>query len=120
MIVKNRFTGDEIGEFEIGPGADLRWADLRDADLRDANLRGANLRWVIGDGQIIKTIIASHYHVTWNNNIGVMAIGCEQHQIIEWQSFDDGRISIMASDALDWWGEWKQILIGLIEMLGGG
>jgi hypothetical protein len=43
MIVKNRFTDEVIGEFEIGSGADLRGANLRGADLRGADLRGANL-----------------------------------------------------------------------------
>ena len=50
MIVKNRFTGAEIGEFEIGPKANLSEAnlseaDLSEADLRGADLSGADLRW---------------------------------------------------------------------------
>jgi len=43
-MIFNRWTGEEIGELEIGPGADLSDANLRDADLRGANLRDADLR----------------------------------------------------------------------------
>jgi len=44
MLVKNRFTGEELGLFEIKRGADLSGADLRGADLRGADLSGADLR----------------------------------------------------------------------------
>lgn len=40
MLVKNRWTGKEIGEFDISSRADLSGADLSDADLRGADLRG--------------------------------------------------------------------------------
>ena len=48
MIVKNRFTNKELGEFDIKPGADLNGADLSgaylsSADLSVADLIGANL-----------------------------------------------------------------------------
>ena len=46
MIIKNRFTGNQIMEVEGDTlhGADLHGADLRGADLYGADLRGANLR----------------------------------------------------------------------------
>lgn len=48
MIVKNRYNYENIGEFDISSGADLREANLRGAnlsksDLRSASLSGANL-----------------------------------------------------------------------------
>lgn len=43
MIVKNRFTNDAIGEFDISSGANLSRADLSVANLSGANLNGANL-----------------------------------------------------------------------------
>jgi hypothetical protein len=43
MEVKNRFTGEIIGEFDISNEADLRGANLRGANLSGANLRGADL-----------------------------------------------------------------------------
>ena len=43
MLVKNRFTGNDIGEFNISSGADLSGANLRDADLSGANLIRADL-----------------------------------------------------------------------------
>ena len=50
MQVTNRFTGKELGEFDISPranliGANLREANLSSADLREANLRDADLSW---------------------------------------------------------------------------
>ena len=47
MEIKNRFTGVVIGEFEIGPRANLAGADFAGADLYDANLSRANLAGAI-------------------------------------------------------------------------
>lgn len=43
MIVKNRFTGVVISEFDIFPQASLRRANLEKVYLYGANLYGANL-----------------------------------------------------------------------------
>ena len=71
-------------------GADLRKADLRGADVRGANLRGAaivvrGLRWDI--------------YIT----NGHIRIGCQAHELYEWENFADDAISHMAVGALEFW-----------------
>ena len=107
-------------------GADLRWANLQKADLRKANLRGADLegadlegadfRFSRGNNRQIKTLQMGVYRITYTSD--VMAIGCEQHSIDEWMSFDDCTISQMDSDALKFWGKWKPILKSIMEIEG--
>jgi hypothetical protein len=111
----------------------LRYADLRDANLQDTNLQGANLkqaelqranllgadlcstniRWVLGDGKRIKTII-DQYMIVIMLEYGVMAIGCEQHNIDKWMNFSDKEIDKMYTDALHWWKVWKPRIQQLI------
>ena len=56
MIVKNRFTCEDIGEFDIQPNANLDGANLSRANLYRANLYGAILSRANLDGA--KQIIA--------------------------------------------------------------
>jgi hypothetical protein len=39
-----------------------------------------------------------------------MAIGCQQHTLKQWFGFDDGSISNMDPQALEWWQVWKPLL----------
>jgi len=95
-------------------GANLRGVNLRGVNLSEANLRGVNLKNSTGNGREIKTLIASQYTVTWSGNN--LAIGCEQHLIAEWWSFDDATIEKMDDGALDWWRMWKPVLRQLVEV----
>ena len=45
MLVKNRFSGAALGEFDISPRADLSKANLSKANLSEANLSWTDLRW---------------------------------------------------------------------------
>jgi hypothetical protein len=107
-------------------GADLRDADLRvtnlnfaklqDANLQDTNFQDADIRWVLGDGKRIKTI-DDHYRIVIMQEYGVMAIGCEQHNIDKWMNFSDEEIDKMdAGSLLQWWKVWKpriqQLIVG--------
>ena len=92
----------------------LSRANLSRANLSEAKLRGVNLKNSTGNGREIKTLIASQYTVTWSGNN--LAIGCEQHLIAEWWSFDDATIEKMDDGALDWWRMWKPVLRQLVEV----
>ena len=102
--------------------ANLSWADLREADLREANfigadlfgavLSGADIRWAIGNGNQIKTVQTSIWTIGYTTK--VMAIGCEQHTIDDWMSFDDDRIADMSSIALVFWNKWKPIIQAML------
>ena len=87
-------------------GANLYGADLHGADLRDANLCGAKNSPLVING------------LNWDvqiNGIGMMRIGCQNHSIEDWKSFTDGRISIMAGDALEFWNQHKSMLLGVCD-----
>jgi uncharacterized protein YjbI with pentapeptide repeats len=86
---------------------------LQGADLRGADLENADIRWVFGDGKRIKTI-EDRYRIVIMLEYGVMAIGCEQHNIDEWMNFSDEEIDSMDIDALQWWEVWKPRIQQLI------
>jgi len=100
-------------------GADLRGANLCRANLYGAGLHGAclygaKLHYVIGNGQEIKTIQTGVWHLSYSKE--TMAIGCEQHVISDWFSFDDERITKMDDEALKFWRKWKPILQQIMEI----
>ena len=137
--IKNRWTGEvlftceipegmesgmiarHVAEAAIAADADLRSADLyganlRDADLRGANLLGANLRGANLRGAKAAPLVV--YGLRWDvviNGIGGMRIGCQNHKVEEWKSFDDERISRMDSNALDFWNQHKSMLLSMCD-----
>ncbi len=98
-------------------GANLEGANLQDANLRGANLRGANLQDANGE-KIICTksplqISNLRWHATiWDSH---MQIGCELHTHEQWESYDDGRIGRMDFFALEFWREWKPVLMDMCK-----
>ncbi|MGM7368628.1 pentapeptide repeat-containing protein [Acinetobacter baumannii] len=112
-------------------GADLRGADLRDADLRDANLRGADLRGAdlrgadlrganLRDANLrgAKAAPLIVYGLRWNviiSGLGKMRIGCQEHSVEDWKSFDDARITRMDSEALEFWNQHKSMLLNMCD-----
>ncbi|MDC5415091.1 pentapeptide repeat-containing protein [Acinetobacter baumannii] len=101
--------------------ADLRGADLFGADLRDANLRNANLRNADLRGANLSCAIASPlivYGLRWDviiNGLGKMRIGCQEHSVEDWKSFDDARITRMDSEALKFWNQHKSMLLNMCD-----
>jgi hypothetical protein len=95
--------------------ANLLGANLQAADLQGAYLQDTDIRWIFGDGKRIKTLI-DQYRIVIMQEYGVMAIGCEQHNIDEWMNFSDEEIDKMDTDALQWWKVWKpriqQLIVG--------
>ncbi|WP_377802458.1 pentapeptide repeat-containing protein [Acinetobacter baumannii] len=92
-------------------GANLRGADLRDADLRDADLFGANLSGAKASPLIV-------YGLRWDviiNGLGKMRIGCQEHSVEDWKSFDDARITRMDSEALEFWNQHKSMLLNMCD-----
>ncbi|TPU17896.1 pentapeptide repeat-containing protein [Acinetobacter baumannii] len=127
--IKNRFTeevlftcdvpeGMESGmiarhalESAIADGANLRGADLRGADLFGADLFGANLRGAKAAPLIV-------YGLRWNviiSGLGKMRIGCQEHSVEDWKSFDDARITRMDSEALEFWNQHKSMLLNMCD-----
>ena len=101
-------------------GADLCRADLCGANLCGANLCGANLREadLCGaniDGEIIQRPPISVANITYWCLItdNRMRLGCKLHTHNEWQNFNDGEISAMDDDALDFWKTWKEPLLAM-------
>ncbi|MGR8034450.1 pentapeptide repeat-containing protein [Acinetobacter baumannii] len=92
-------------------GADLRGADLRGADLRGADLRDADLRGAKASPLIV-------YGLRWDviiSGLGKMRIGCQEHSIEDWKSFDDARITGMDSEALEFWNQYKSMLLNMCD-----
>ncbi|HCQ9598942.1 TPA: pentapeptide repeat-containing protein [Acinetobacter baumannii] len=97
-------------------GANLRGADLRGADLSGANLRGADLRDADLRGAKAAPLIV--YGLRWNviiSGLGKMRIGCQEHSVEDWKSFDDARITRMDSEALEFWNQHKSMLLNMCD-----
>ncbi|MHC3074883.1 pentapeptide repeat-containing protein, partial [Acinetobacter nosocomialis] len=91
--------------------ANLRDANLYGADLRDANLRDANLR----DAKAAPLVV---YGLRWDviiSGLGKMRIGCQEHAVADWKSFDDARITRMDSEALEFWNQHKSMLLNMCD-----
>ncbi|EPQ7329991.1 pentapeptide repeat-containing protein [Acinetobacter baumannii] len=107
-------------------GADLSGADLRDANLRDANLRGADLSGADLYGANLSCAKASPlivYGLRWDviiSGLGKMRIGCQEHSIEDWKSFDDARITGMDSEALEFWNQHKSMLLNMCDSYSSG
>ncbi len=113
-------------------GADLRGANLYDANLYDANLYGANLHGAdlrganLYDanlyGDKLKKIPLFLYNLDWDVTITTtfLRIGCQVHLIDDWKSFDDDKISSMASGALEFWRKYKTAILALCDAHQGG
>lgn len=114
-------------------GANLCRANLRKANMRDASLYGANLlyarlggadlhgadiRYCCGNGMQIHTLQLAEYHVAIciTHNTRVMAIGCQQHSIDDWMTFDDEDIwAVDERVAVDWRRTYKSVLQTVIN-----
>ena len=94
--------------------ANLTGATLSGADLTGVGLADADLTNLLGNMKHIKTVQTDKYLVTYTTR--VLQIGCEKHSIEEWKNFDDETISEMDSGALEWWTQWKPIIMKIIEM----
>ncbi|MDC5507954.1 pentapeptide repeat-containing protein [Acinetobacter baumannii] len=97
-------------------GANLRGADLSCADLRGANLRGADLFGANLRGAKASPLIV--YGLRWDviiNGLGKMRIGCQEHSVEDWKSFDDARITRMDSEALEFWNQHKSMLLNMCD-----
>jgi uncharacterized protein YjbI with pentapeptide repeats len=97
-------------------GANLAGAYLAGAYLAGAYLAGANLagaKW--RDGIVINKVPIQLYGLYWSVTIldAHMQIGCELHSLADWQSFDDARIVQMDRQALRFWRDHKEVLLGL-------
>jgi len=137
MDIKCRFNGkvlfgfktDKIKvclEMAVKSGANLSRADLSGANLYGADLSGANLSRAnlygaylsgakYGEGIPLENIPLQLQGT--NYDIIVMdthiKIGCKLYKHTEWESFTDEEISRMDSGALEWWNEWKGLVLSL-------
>ena len=137
--IKNRFTGEvlftcgvpdglESGmitrhavEEAILSGANLYGADLRNANLSNANLYGADLCGAdlcganLRGAKNVPLIINGLHWIISISGLGVMRIGCQNHKVEEWASFNDDQISKMDSKALDFWEKNKSMLLAICD-----
>ena len=91
-------------------GANLRGANLSGATLSGANLSGANLRDSTGNNQEVKSLQLGKYYITILVGIKIY-IGCQCHTVEQWEKFTDEEISKMDDGALDWWKQWKEVIL---------
>jgi len=99
-------------------GADLRGAYLTGAYLRGADLTGADLTgaYLRGEKIYLPPITVSGLPF-WDVMIfGThIKIGCETHSIADWEKFKTSRISLMDSNAANWWKIHKALIIPMAE-----
>ena len=100
--------------------ANLSFADLRYADLSSANLSSANLRYAdlssadlrflhSANGKELACMNAGRYQVVLSKE--KIAIGCKLFTVEEWKEFDDDKISKMDDGSLEWWNQWKEVIL---------
>lgn len=96
--------------------ANLDGADLYRADLYRANLYGAQnllqayrLGVAAGNGREISTLQLGTYHVVIASDR--MMIGCQNHTITDWLSFDETRIRRLGGPkAVEWAATWRPVI----------
>ena len=54
------------------------------------------------------------YMIVFNKK--TLCIGCQQHDIKQWEMFSDEVIGEMDSGALTWWKKWKVFIFKAIEL----
>jgi hypothetical protein len=95
---------------------DFWGGDFRGGDFRGGNFWGGNF-W----GEKIKLRPISIYGMRWDVVItdARMKIGCQIRRLCEWEEFDDQTIIEMdGKDALRFWRENKEALLGLARAAG--
>ncbi|HCD9684121.1 TPA: pentapeptide repeat-containing protein, partial [Acinetobacter baumannii] len=58
------------------------------------------------------------YGLCWDviiSGLGKMRIGCQEHSVADWKSFDDARITRMDSEALEFWNQHKLMLLNMCD-----
>ena len=104
-------------------GADLRRADLRQADLQEADLQGAKLQGADLQGADLRWADLQHTKtlrvlgLLWEITIYPtdLVIGCERHTLKYWDSLSDTTIAKMDSKALNWWKQWKEVILEMCK-----
>lgn len=80
--------------------------------VRKGLLTYADLTYAIGNGIEIKHSNNYRWHLVWTKIM--LVIGCQQHSIDDWLSFDDSHISKMDGSALDFWCKYKSEIMQLV------
>ena len=91
-------------------GADLSYANLRGTDLSNADLIGAYLGNATGNNKEVKSLQLGKYLTTILVGIKIH-IGCQCHTVQQWENFTDKEISTMDDGPLEWWKEWKEVIL---------
>lgn len=145
IAIKHRFSGATICEFDVittkecavkgkenlsgaylsradlsgadMSGADMSGANLTGANLYGANLFGANLSGAEIDGEKITknpiSISGLRYACLITENY--MRLGCKRYTHYEWSEFNNQEISDMDSYALEFWNQWKILLLTMCK-----
>jgi len=93
-------------------GANLNGANLDGADLSGADLSGASLWDAKGNGfEIINGPINMFYSITMTKH--AIQIGCKNYSYEEWLNFIDEDIKDMDYDALGFWNDYRDAVLGL-------
>ena len=93
-------------------GANLDGVNFSGADLSGADLSGASLWDAKGNGfEIINGPINMFYSITMTKH--AIQIGCKNYSYEEWLNFIDEDIKDMDCDAIDFWSEYKDVVLGL-------
>jgi hypothetical protein len=107
-------TGTDLRDANL-TGTDLTNANLCCANLQGVDFRGANLRFanLTGTNLIIINLPIWEVYIYENT----VRIGCKHHNHDEWLNFNDDEIHRMHSDALEWWNEYRPLIINGIDFM---
>ena len=120
--IKNRFNGLLIFSLEtesiklcveaaVKARINLSSADLYSANLSSANLSSAKYGYGVPlENKPVQLDSNKYYVLIMDTHI---KIGCKLYKHTEWESFTDAEISKMDSGALEWWNEWRGMILSL-------
>ena len=94
--------------------SDFSDSEFSDSEFSDSNFRGSKHQYKIGNMREWHSMQLDTYMIVFNKHI--LAIGCKQFKIKEWESFTDEEITDMDSGALEWWKKWKDFIFKAIEL----
>ena len=114
--------GADLGGADLS-GANLRGANLSEANLRGANLRGANLSGAnlrgadlsganLRGADLVHAVCGQYAVYTTSTHT---LCGCKRLENSQWKSATKDSVAYFADDASEWWEQWGDVVLLMID-----
>jgi uncharacterized protein YjbI with pentapeptide repeats len=98
--------------------ANFAGAYLEGVNFEGANLARANLAGVRGNMAEVKSAQFDRWTTIWTcdpDGVTTLQIGCQRHALDMWIKSDPRWIAAMHSDAAEWWGKYRNVVLALVQ-----